>query len=109
MKEVIKVEGLRKYFGLMFRLPNTNPIEFNFDEEVDFKIHSFFCPTFRAEWYDKEDNLITTEIIKPFRTNIYPGIKFKKLIEIPLIGKELTNLNLQEEINGMESEEETSS
>mgnify|MGYP001369958304 CR=1 FL=1 len=79
-----KVKGLQKYLGLMFKKEDTEPLMFEFDEEVDVPIHSWFVFfPFMAYWYDSEGILLQSRKINPFRSNIRCCCKFKTLIEIP--------------------------
>lgn len=80
--EILKAKGINKIRGLMFRL-HPNPLQFNFDTPVSFPIHSMFCRSFIAEWYDEDNVLIERRFIKPFKNNIRVHKKYKKLIEYP--------------------------
>lgn len=78
-----EVRGLNKYIGLMFN-PFPKPLIFNFVTPTNQTIHSFFCRTFWAYWYDQDNNLIQSRLIKPFQSNIYCRKPYSKLIEIPI-------------------------
>jgi len=77
-----RIKGLNKYLGLMFKI-HPEVLVFEFDKPIITPIHSLFCRSFYAEWYDEKDNLIERRLVKPFRINIKPKNKYKKLIEIP--------------------------
>ncbi len=65
------VTGLNKYLGLMFKLRSPNLI-FIFDKESHQPIHSYFCRTFRAKWYNYKGALVEQRIVKPWSSNIVP-------------------------------------
>lgn len=74
--------SLRQYLGLMFRLrPPT--IAFNLKTPKNIPLHSLFCRTFVAIWYDEKNKIIEKKLVKPFRINIKPSKPYKKLVEIP--------------------------
>ena len=63
--------GLKKYIGLMFRWKSPNLL-FIFDKESHQPIHSFFCRTFKATWYDYDGTIIYSRIVKPFLWDVKP-------------------------------------
>lgn len=81
--ELKEVKGINKYIGLMFN-PFPKPLLFKFDTPINYPIHSFFCRSFNAYWYDEDNRLIEKRLIKPFKTKIKPNKPYSKLIEIPL-------------------------
>ena len=81
---VKKVRGIKKYRGLMFKSRKTPPLLFEFDEDTDIAIHSWFVfYSFLALWLDKNNNVLEGKIIRPFKSSVQPYKKFRKLIEIP--------------------------
>ena len=71
--------------GLMFRRREKAPaMIFNFDKEVDLKIHSFFCCPFIAVWLDSKNKVLEIKKIIPWVSSVKPKKSFKTLIEIPL-------------------------
>lgn len=68
--------------GLMFRR-KSKPLLFIFNEPARQSIHSFFCPTFKAIWINK-NKIIDEKIIKPFSLSVKPKRSFTHLVEIPL-------------------------
>lgn len=63
--------GLERYMGLMFRWKSPNLI-FIFNKESHQPIHSFFCRTFRAKWYNHKGAIIEQRIVTPWKNNIKP-------------------------------------
>jgi len=81
--EAVRVSGLGKFFGLMFRSKNTKNLLFEFDKPVSLSIHSLFCPRFLAVWLDN-DKAIDIKLVDNFKFNIKPAGKFTKLLELPV-------------------------
>ena len=77
--------GLQKYFGMMFRTRNTEPICWDFGKEVDVKLHTFFVffPV-RIVWKDNEGNFIEDRIIKPWQHSQKPHKSFRYIEEYPV-------------------------
>jgi len=63
------ISDVEKYSGLMFKLSSPNLL-FIFNKPTTIPIHSFFCKTFRATWYDYDGTIIDSRIIKPFYWDI---------------------------------------
>lgn len=79
-----RARGLRKYLGLMFRTSKTQPLLFEFEKDVDIKVHSWFVFfDFKIIWFDKRDRCIETKIVKPFSV-VRCSKPFRKFVEIPL-------------------------
>ena len=76
----IVCRGIKKYLGLMFKIKSPNLI-FIFEKPTLQPIHSFFCRTFRARWYDWKGELIDEKIVKPFFWDIKPSHPFCFLVE----------------------------
>ena len=77
-----------KIRGLMFRTRNTENLIFAFNREVSISIHSFFVFfPFLAVWVDGKNNVLETQIVRPFIVAVLPKKKFKKLIELPFNNK----------------------
>lgn len=80
-----KVSGKEKYIGLMFKTRKTIPLLFEFKEDVNLSIHSYFVFfPFRIIWLDKDDNVIEEKIVKPFTLSVRPSKSFRKILEIPI-------------------------
>jgi len=80
-----KVSGKEKYIGLMFRTRKTTPLLFEFKEDVNLPINSYFVFfPFRIIWLDKDDNVIEEKIVKPFTFSVRPYKSFRKFLEIPI-------------------------
>jgi uncharacterized membrane protein (UPF0127 family) len=85
MKHAVKVKGIRRIFGLMFRTRKTRPLLFEFDKNTRSSIHSFFVFfPFNAIWLDENNKIIEQRKVKPFTFCIRPRKPFRKLIEIPI-------------------------
>lgn len=84
--DVEKVEGMKKFSGLMFRSQKTNAMLFEFNKPCRQAIHSLFCPEFLAVWLDK-NKIIEYKFVKSAEFSIKPKAEFTKLIEIPLNNK----------------------
>lgn len=74
------VSGLEKYLGIMFKWKSPGLI-FIFDKPTSHPIHSYFCRTFKAKWFNYSGELIEEQIVKPFRSNIKPSKAFSFLTE----------------------------
>ena len=86
--EVNKVNWLGKFFGLMFKSKNTDNLLFEFESDGKPSIHSFFVFfDFLALWIDSENKVVNYEIVEPFSALVQPKRVCRKLIEIPLNGK----------------------
>lgn len=82
--ELRQAKGLEKYFGLMFRSPNTSALLFEFEKETDLPIHSYFVFfPFTIIWYDAAGNIIEKRVVTPWQRDIKPSKPFKSFIEIP--------------------------
>ena len=82
MKQAI---GLQRYFGMMFRSKNTEPIYWDFGEEVNVKLHTFFVffPV-RIIWKDKNLNVIEERIVQPWQHSQTPSKPFRYIEEYPI-------------------------
>jgi len=80
-----KITGIQKYFGLMFRTKNTEPVTFEFEEDVLIPIHTWFVffPC-KLTWKDKNNEIIEERVVYPFKSNIMPSKPFKTLVEVPV-------------------------
>lgn len=72
--------GIPRYTGLMFKLSSPNLL-FIFNKPAKKSIHSFFCKTFKATWYDYDGTIIESKIIKPFFWDLKPARNFYFLTE----------------------------
>ncbi len=83
------VSGIGFVRGLMFRkLENTENLFFEFNKDVGMKIHSFFVWfPFVALWLDSHNKVVGWKIVKPWEFNVGLDKKFRKLIEIPICGR----------------------
>jgi uncharacterized membrane protein (UPF0127 family) len=81
----IEVEECKTIFqrasGLMFR-KKSKPLLFIFPNENKQPIHSFFCKSFIAIWFNK-DKIVDVKIVKPWKISVIPNHNFDKLLEIP--------------------------
>ncbi|MFH1802464.1 MAG: hypothetical protein ABH864_03355 [archaeon] len=83
--EVKKVSFWGKFVGLMFKTRNTQNLLFEFGPSEPSTIHSFFVFfSFLALWLDKNNNVLESNIVKPFTPALTPKKRPTKLIEIPL-------------------------
>lgn len=82
----IRVGALGRIMGLMFRsLNNSEPLLFNFNKEVNLKIHSLFVFfPFVAVWLDGKRNVVDIKKVEPFTFSVSSKKDFTTLIEIPL-------------------------
>ena len=82
----LKLSYFGKMLGLLFsKLENSDILLFEFKEDVHNSIHSFYVFfDFLAVWLDKDNNIIESKIIKPWKMKIYPEKEYRKLIEIPI-------------------------
>ena len=88
MKKAIKVRGIQKYIGLMFRTRKTKPLLFEFSKDTRTAIHSLFVFfPFHAIWLDENNKIIGQKVVKPFTFSVRPKKPFRKLIEIPISRK----------------------
>lgn len=67
--------------GLMFK-KNSKPLLFIFKNKKIRAIHSFFCMSFVAVWFD-EDKIVDVKMINSWKPLIKPKHEFNKLLEIP--------------------------
>ncbi len=82
------VKGWKKYFGLMFRSSETQPLYFSFSSGKKIVIHSWFVFfSFLAVWLDSKDSVIRWEIVKPFTASLYGPQGCAALLEIPCISE----------------------
>jgi len=87
---VKKVSFFGKFSGLMFRGKNISNLLFDFKKNSILAIHSYFVFfDFLAVWLDADNNVLETEIVKPFRISICPKMPFMKLVEIPFNEKNI--------------------
>ncbi len=85
IKNIKEAKGIQKYIGLMFK-KNPEPLLFKLNKEKKIAINSLFCKVdFIALWFDEDDKLIDTKLIKPGQLKILPKKAFKTLVEIPMI------------------------
>jgi len=74
--------------GLMFSKRNSRPLLFDFKKLTREAIHSFFVFfPFIAIWLDENNNVIETQVVRPFTLLVRPRKQFYRLIEIPLNDK----------------------
>lgn len=86
--DVVKIGFLRKGFGLMFRTKNTKNLLFDFRKDGKVGIHSWFVFfPFLIVWLNKENKVVGTEIVKPFRNFVSSKKIFRKFIEVPINSK----------------------
>lgn len=91
---VKKVFYFGKIFGLMFKNKGTKNLLFEFKNESQMRIHSFFVFfPFLTIWVDKKNNIIEFKFVKPFNPSIKPKKSFQKLIEVPLNSKNKKIIN----------------
>jgi|TARA_Y100000310_G_scaffold142028_1_gene141458 uncharacterized membrane protein (UPF0127 family) len=82
---VRKVSEFGKAMGLMFKKKTTDNLVFEFDKNINIRIHSYFVFfDFLAIWINNKNKVIEWEIVKPFILSIKPRKSFIKLIEVPL-------------------------
>jgi len=80
-----KLSFLGKYIGLMFKSSETNNLLFEFNTDRIISIHSYFVFfPFLAVWLDKDNNLVESQMVKPFTTLVKPKTHVRRLVEIPL-------------------------
>jgi len=86
--------GWKRAIGLMFkRREKANALIFEFDKPTKMSICSLFVFfPFIAIWLDKKNEVIGSEVVKPFTISVSPKKPFSKLIEIPL-NKKYNQLN----------------
>ncbi|MFC1710896.1 hypothetical protein ACFLZJ_01950 [Nanoarchaeota archaeon] len=82
-------KGLGRIKGLMFvNKDKAKPLLFEFKTPTREAIHSLFVSfPFIAIWLDDKNKIIDLRIVKPFTFTIRPERPFKKLIEIPINGR----------------------
>lgn len=82
--KVRRMNGIRKYLGLMFGTSKTIPLLFEFKYNRKINIHSWFVFfPFLALWLDKNNKVLEAKVMKPFTTHNQQQ-EAMKLIEIPL-------------------------
>lgn len=82
--KVKKVSFFGKYFGLMFKLRETDNLLFEFSKNEVPAIHSFFVFfRFLAVWLDEKNNVVDMRVVKPFAPFVSTVKPAKKLVEIP--------------------------
>ena len=67
--------------GLIFK-EKSKPLFFIFKNKKRRAIHSFFCLSFVAIWFNG-NRIIEVKLIKPWKISVKPKEKFDKLLEIP--------------------------
>jgi uncharacterized membrane protein (UPF0127 family) len=81
---VTNVSFIRKGIGLMFRTRNTSSLSFEFSDEVNLALTSYFVFfPFLAIWLDKKNQVVDFRIVYPFTLSVAPSTKFNKLVEVP--------------------------
>lgn len=86
--EVRYARGFRRAFGLMFRSANCDVLCFDFDTDVGFQITSLFVFfPFLAIWLDGKNKVIDFTIVRPFTFSVRQPKRFRKLLEVPVNGK----------------------
>lgn len=74
--------------GLMFRTRNAENLLFDFGGGARRAIHSFFVFfPFLAVWLDGKNKVIEFRVVTPFKLRVVPSWKFRKLVEIPVSGR----------------------
>ena len=63
---------------------DANALLFNFSNNTDAPIHSFFCPQFLAIWLDENNKIVDYKVVSPNKFSVAPDKPFRKLIEIPI-------------------------
>ncbi|MEK6918604.1 MAG: hypothetical protein AABW73_01055 [Nanoarchaeota archaeon] len=83
--EIVVCKGFEKVRGLMFsRSDYSHALLFEFSNDTDAPIHSFFCPQFLAIWLDENNKIVDYKVVSPNRFSVAPQKPFRKLIEIPI-------------------------
>lgn len=73
-------------FGLMFtKKESANSLLFSYNFSSRMTIFSSFIPyEFIAVWVDSKNKIVGLRVVKPGESGVEPGMKYRKLIEIPL-------------------------
>ncbi|MDA3836755.1 MAG: hypothetical protein PF542_03980 [Nanoarchaeota archaeon] len=91
-------------FGLMFTKKKTaKALLFGYSFSSRMTIFSSFIPyDFVAVWINSYDQIVGIRVVNPGESGVEPGIKFRKLIEIPIVDKysEVVNFLLKNKKNG---------
>ena len=83
--EVKRTNLFSKFFGLMFRISETENLLFDFRRDCKTKIHSLFVFfPFLIIWLNEENKVVGHKIVKPFRFSVSSKTKFRKFIEVPI-------------------------
>lgn len=71
--------------GLMFTKEKTaNALMFTYSFSTRMTIFSSFIPyDFLAVWINSKNEVVNFQIVKPGENGVEPGVKFRKLVEIP--------------------------
>ena len=86
--KVNKTNWLGKFLGLMFKSKNTGNLLFDFGYNGKPGIHSFFVFfNFLAVWLDSDNKVVDYGVVKPFSFLVQPKKLCRRLIEIPVNGK----------------------
>jgi uncharacterized membrane protein (UPF0127 family) len=80
-----KLSVIGKFIGLMFKSSKTKSLLFEFKKDKIISIHSYFVFfSFLAVWLDRDNNIIESQLVKPFTLLAKSNTLARKLIEIPL-------------------------
>ncbi len=80
-----KCNSFQKISGLMFKTSKTMPLLFDFSDEKNIAIHSFFVFfSFYAIWLDKDNKIIEIRKVEPFTFCVRPKKPFSRLLELPV-------------------------
>ena len=72
-------------FGLMFRKKPQHNILFEFREDVQHRITSYFVyEPFLAIFLDQDNVVIDCRVIHPWVLGYKPCVKYRKVLEVPL-------------------------
>ena len=82
---VKKVNFITMFTGLMFKSRETKNLLFDFAEDTQILLHSWFVFfNFYVLWLDEKNKVIEFKEIRPFTTIISCRSKFRKIVEIPI-------------------------
>ena len=81
---VLKMNFLTQYLGLMFSSSKTSIRLFSYSKDCGIMIHSWFVfYPFLIVWLDKSKKVIGFKKVLPFTSCVIPKKKFRHFIEIP--------------------------
>tara|TARA_Y100000034_G_scaffold20974_2_gene24076 strand:+ start:1433 stop:1780 length:348 start_codon:yes stop_codon:yes gene_type:complete len=86
--EVKETGFLRRGLGLMFRTKSTRNLLFDFSKDTLTPLTALFVFfPFLVLWLDNNNKVIDTRLVRPFEVHINTKKEFRKIIEIPINGK----------------------